>query len=83
MERFSEGRTTVIIAQRLSTVVNAGQILVLDGAWIREKGTHAELMERGGQYAEMWQKQQQASGYAGQLQKCCTEMAESSWPSCS
>jgi len=53
----SEGRTTLIIAHRLSTIVDADAILVVDQGRIVERGTHAELLARGGRYAEMWSKQ--------------------------
>jgi ATP-binding cassette subfamily B protein len=51
LERLSEGRTTLTIAHRLSTVRDADQIIVLDRGVIAERGTHDELMERGGLYA--------------------------------
>ena len=50
LERLAEGRTTITIAHRLSTVRDADQIVVLDGGSIVERGTHDELMERGGFY---------------------------------
>ena len=53
LERLSEGRTTITIAHRLSTVRDADQIVVLDGGVIVERGTHDELMERGGYYASL------------------------------
>jgi ATP-binding cassette subfamily B protein len=53
LERLSEGRTTITIAHRLSTVRDADQILVLDGGAIAERGTHEELLERGGPYAAL------------------------------
>jgi ABC-type transport system involved in Fe-S cluster assembly fused permease/ATPase subunit len=57
--RIAEGHTTLVIAHRLSTVMDADQILVMDGGHIVERGTHRELLERGGAYAEMWALQQQ------------------------
>ena len=52
-----EGRTQLIIAHRLSTVMHADQILVLDGGALVERGTHAELLAAGGLYADLWHRQ--------------------------
>jgi ATP-binding cassette, subfamily B, heavy metal transporter len=59
LERVSRGRTTIVIAHRLSTVVNADEILVLDKGVIAERGSHQELLERGGIYAALWSRQRQ------------------------
>ncbi len=59
LERIAVGRTTLVIAHRLSTVMNADEILVLDQGRIAERGTHRSLLERGGAYAQMWALQQQ------------------------
>ncbi len=53
LDQLTEGRTTIAIAHRLSTVQNADQIVVLDGGRIVERGTHAELIELGGRYAQL------------------------------
>jgi ATP-binding cassette subfamily B protein len=58
LTRVSQGRTTLMIAHRLSTVVNADQIIVLDGGRIAERGQHHELIARNGLYAHMWRRQQ-------------------------
>ena len=61
LAELSKGRTTLMIAHRLSTVVDADQILVLDEGRVAERGRHAELLEQGALYAAMWQRQQQSS----------------------
>ena len=59
LERISEGRTTLVIAHRLSTVMDADQILVLSRGRIVERGTQAQLLEAQGEYARMWALQQE------------------------
>ena len=57
LDRVSESRTTIMIAHRLSTIVNADQIVVLDLGRVAERGTHDQLLDQGGLYAELWQRQ--------------------------
>jgi ATP-binding cassette subfamily B protein len=57
LDRVAESRTTVMIAHRLSTIVNADQIVVLDDGRVAERGTHEDLLERGGLYADLWYRQ--------------------------
>jgi ATP-binding cassette subfamily B protein len=60
LDRVAENRTTLVIAHRLSTIVGADEILVLDAGVIVERGTHSELLRRGGLYAGMWNRQREA-----------------------
>lgn len=59
---LSEGRTTIIVAHRLSTVTHADEIYVLEAGAVVERGTHAELMEEGGLYASMFSAQKSSYG---------------------
>ena len=61
LDQVSRNRTTLVIAHRLSTVVNADEILVLEKGRIVERGRHPELLAKGGLYASMWARQQEAS----------------------
>jgi ABC-type transport system involved in Fe-S cluster assembly fused permease/ATPase subunit len=60
LDRISRNRTTLVIAHRLSTVIAADEILVLDKGVIVERGTHAALLATGGLYASMWNRQREA-----------------------
>jgi ATP-binding cassette subfamily B protein len=57
LTQVSQSRTTIMIAHRLSTIVDADQIVVLDQGCVAERGTHDELLDAGGLYAELWQRQ--------------------------
>jgi len=60
LRQVSADRTTLVIAHRLSTVVEADEIIVLQDGRIAERGSHAELIARDGLYAEMWRRQSEA-----------------------
>ncbi|MEM6762031.1 MAG: ABC transporter ATP-binding protein/permease [Pseudomonadota bacterium] len=59
LDQVSKGRTTLMIAHRLSTVVKADHIIVVEAGQIVESGTHADLIAKGGLYAQMWERQRQ------------------------
>jgi ATP-binding cassette subfamily B protein len=64
LKSAAQNKTTLLIAHRLSTVVDAHEILVMDAGRILERGNHNELLARGGRYAEMWALQQQSGEVA-------------------
>jgi ATP-binding cassette subfamily B protein len=61
LDFVSRDRTTLMIAHRLSTVIGADEIIVLQDGRVAERGTHAALLERRGLYAEMWDRQREAT----------------------
>jgi ATP-binding cassette subfamily B protein len=65
LARIAASRTTLVIAHRLSTVVDADEILVMEAGRIVERGTHAMLLARGGLYARMWRLQQREQRSGG------------------
>ena len=74
LDRVSENRTTLVIAHRLSTVVGADEILVLDQGVVAERGRHDELLAAGGLYAGMWARQRAADEARERLEE--TEAAD-------
>ena len=58
LDEISQAHTTLVVAHRLSTIVNADEIIVLSDGVIAERGRHAELLEKKGLYATMWERQQ-------------------------
>ena len=69
LERIAVGRTTLVIAHRLSTVMDADQILVLSHGRIVERGTHSQLLDAKGEYARMWALQQEQAASPGSARK--------------
>jgi ATP-binding cassette subfamily B protein len=61
LDMVSRGRTTIVIAHRLSTVISADEIIVLKDGRIAERGRHAELLAKDGLYASMWARQREAT----------------------
>jgi ATP-binding cassette subfamily B protein len=73
LERVSRNRTTLVIAHRLSTIVGADEIIVLDRGVIAERGTHHQLLAKGGLYASMWNRQREAEAAREKLAQVADE----------
>lgn len=78
INRLTAGRTVLVIAHRLTTVVDADRILVMDAGRLVEQGTHAELLAAGGLYARMWEDMEQGAGpgYPNAAGVCGTDNKE-------
>lgn len=69
IDTLIKGRTVIVIAHRLKTIMNADRIVVLDNGRIAEQGTHAELTEHDGLYARLWKVQEKAMGWTMERKK--------------
>ena len=77
LDRVSKGRTTLVIAHRLSTVVNADEIIVLDKGIIVERGTHENLLLQSGVYAGMWNRQREVDAAQEAIRRAEAEEGKS------
>jgi ATP-binding cassette, subfamily B, heavy metal transporter len=77
LDRIAKDRTTLVIAHRLSTVVNADEIIVLDKGVIAERGTHGQLLRKKGIYAALWNRQREVAAAEETLLKAEAEKKES------
>jgi ABC-type transport system involved in Fe-S cluster assembly fused permease/ATPase subunit len=74
LERVAKGRTTLVIAHRLSTVINADEIIVIEAGQVVERGTHSQLLAKGGLYAGMWNRQREADAAREKLREVADEI---------
>ncbi|WP_019905766.1 ABC transporter ATP-binding protein/permease [Methylobacterium sp. 77] len=80
LDKVSRGRTTLVIAHRLSTVVNADEIIVLDRGVIVERGDHQSLLDDGGVYASLWSRQREADEAREILKRAEEDRADDETP---
>ncbi len=80
LRKVSKNRTTLVIAHRLSTVVEADEIIVLDKGHIAERGTHAQLLRKKGVYASLWNRQREADEARSRLERVQKETTETIEP---
>ncbi|MFN3765301.1 MAG: ATP-binding cassette domain-containing protein, partial [Aliihoeflea sp.] len=73
LDLVSKGRTTIVIAHRLSTVIGADEIIVLKDGMIAERGRHADLLRADGLYSAMWARQREATEAEEKLRKAREE----------
>ena len=76
LRKVSRNRTTLVIAHRLSTVVEADEIIVLDKGHIAERGAHTQLLRKKGIYASLWNRQREADEARNRLERAETEESE-------
>ena len=57
LTKLMKGRTSIVVAHRLSTIASLDRIIVLDNGKIVEQGSHAELLKKGGEYEKLWSRQ--------------------------
>jgi ATP-binding cassette, subfamily B, heavy metal transporter len=76
LDRVSADRTTIVIAHRLSTVVNADEIIVLEKGVIAERGRHDVLLAQNGVYASMWNRQREADAARETLKRAAEAEGE-------
>ena len=81
LDRVAQNRTTLVIAHRLSTVIHADEIIVLQAGRIAERGTHAELLLKHGLYAGMWARQREAEQVQRRAEVLKQEEVEQALPS--
>ncbi|HEX4193371.1 MAG TPA: ABC transporter ATP-binding protein/permease [Stellaceae bacterium] len=80
LEEVAQNRTTLMIAHRLSTVIHADEILVIDDGTIIERGNHAQLIAHNGMYTAMWRRQQEADQRAAELAAVAGDPPEAAHP---